>query len=336
MDHRATRSTFAAAAILLAGGPLAARAGSPEELSARVIPLSTGISVHDASETLRDWCRADENGVLWLVLPGGARFELVTSTADPAISNHGDGSFHPFDAIEVRAALGSVSYPLEGIAAEVFILPYPRRAGLSSAAGPGVVLLSPGVYPLTSEQQHAEFVHELGHLVQYSRLPDGDGGWTRYRSIRGITDLTVYCDDAVHPDRPHEIFAEDFRALFGDPLATTSGRIENDALLPPALVPGLPQFLLELSGQPLSVALAAVPNPARGPIGFARAGAAPADLEIFDVAGRRVVRLAPSQHGPWIRWTWDGRDASGREVEAGVVFARPRDGGPALRVTILR
>jgi hypothetical protein len=87
------------------------------------LPASSSIVIRDAQETLRDWCRPDSQGVLWLVLPGGLTFELVTSTADPVISNHGDGSFHAFAAAEVSAALAAVGYPLDGVAAEVFICP---------------------------------------------------------------------------------------------------------------------------------------------------------------------------------------------------------------------
>ena len=119
-----------------------------------------------------------------------------------------------------------MSYPLDGVAADVFILPYPRRAGLTSAAGPGLILLSPGVYALPREQQHAEFVHELGHVVQYARLPDADADVveTATAALRGITDVgRLLAPTPAHADRPHEIFAEDFRALFGGALATSTG-----------------------------------------------------------------------------------------------------------------
>jgi len=46
---------------------------------------ASGFIIHGPQETLRDFCLEDQ-GVLWLVLPGGARYELVTSTADAAIA----------------------------------------------------------------------------------------------------------------------------------------------------------------------------------------------------------------------------------------------------------
>ena len=132
----------------------------------------TGFVIHDANETLRDYCSWN-GATLVFTVPGGDSWELVTSTSDPSITNPGDGSFHAFDAAEVRSALAGVRYPLGRISADVFILPYPRRAGLESAAGPGLILLSPGVRTLPVAQQHAEFTHELGHVVQYALMPDG-------------------------------------------------------------------------------------------------------------------------------------------------------------------
>jgi hypothetical protein len=185
-------------------------------------------------------------------------------------------------------------------------------------------------------QQHAEFVHELGHVVQYTRMPDQDAtAWSRYRTLRGITDVRVYCDTAAHADRPHEIFAEDFRALFGGPLANSTGNIENAVLTPPTQVAGLADFMLSLSGPPLTVTLGARPNPARGAVLFSRKGSAPVALDLFDLAGRRLATVAPETFSDGVRWNWDGRDDSGRRASPGVVFARTRDGSSSARVTLL-
>lgn len=322
------------AVVLLAGLPVAPLAN---EIAGQGAPTSACVVVHDAAETLRDWCRTDAQGLLWLELPNGARYELITSVHDAAVSNPGDGSFHPFEAAEVAAALAAVSYPLEGVAADVFILPFPRRAGLSSAAGANLVLLSPGVYALPRVQQHAEVVHELGHVVQRLDLPDTDtAGWARYRGLRGILDASVYNATAAHADRPHEIFAEDFRALFGGALATSNGTIENATLTPPEQVTGLEDFLLSLAVPSLAVTLGAAPNPSRGAVVFSRGGGAAAvALDLFDLAGRRLATLRPAAAGEGRRWSWDGRDDAGRRVEPGVVFARARDGSASARVVLL-
>ncbi|MBI1798371.1 MAG: hypothetical protein HYR73_01655 [Candidatus Eisenbacteria bacterium] len=315
---------------LLALGVLPATARA-NELPASAV--SSGFVIHDAAETLRDFCFVDGDGVTWFQIPGGMRWELVTSPADPAIANPGDGAFHPFDGSEVRAALAEVNYPLARVGAEIFLLPYPRRAGLESAAGAGIILLSPGMVPLSGEHQHAEFIHELGHVVQYALMPDSDeSAWRSYRGLRGIADETVYFSSAPHADRPHEIFAEDFRATFGDPLANYSGSIENSALAPPAEVSGLADFMRGLAGS--AITLAAAPNPTRGATQFSRTGATREPLELFDLSGRRVAVVAPTSFAAGTAWHWNGRDAAGRRVGPGVLFARVHGERTATRFVI--
>jgi hypothetical protein len=298
--------------------------------------VHAGIAIHGPEETLRDFCRTDAEGRLWLEVPGGARFELITSIDDPAISNPGDGSFHPFDEAEVRAALGQVRYAIGGVSADIFLLPFPRRGGLESAAAPGLILLSPGVRDVAREHQHYETVHELGHVVQYALMPDYDvERWKAYRALRGIDDETVYASTSAHANRPREIFAEDFRALFGGATATFSGTIENAALTPPHHVEGLAAFMESLvEGSPATIVLRATPSPSRGAVRLARAGGAGVPLDLFDLSGRRIATLPPVAVGGGWEWQWDGRDDAGRLQGAGVVFARARDGiGATARIT---
>lgn len=295
-----------------------------------------GIVVHDAAETLHEYCRS-EDGRLWLELPGGSRWELVTSTTDPVIANPGDGAFHSFESAEVQAALDEVSFPMGGVSAEVFILPFPRRESLESAAGPGLILLSPGVRVLSREHQHSEFVHELGHVVQYALLPDADqDGWDRYMNLRGLSsDLNTAT--SPHADRPHEIWAEDFRALFGGPSANVNGTIENATLVHPAQVAGLSEFMRSVADaapQMLASRLVAAPV-ASGAVSFSRFGTAAAVLDVFDAAGRRVASVQPTVGIGSVAWTWNGDDRSGRRLRGAVVFARVRDGrGGAVRVVV--
>lgn len=321
---------LATGVLLLAALAAGASLGRADELE--IGAEADRLVIHDAATILRDHCERDAEGVLWLVLPGGGRHELVTSTADPEIANPGDGAFHPFDPDQVRAAIDEVRFPLTGIAAEIWLLPYPRRGRLDSAAGPGLVLLAPGVRPLSREHQHAELVHELGHIVQYDRFPDHDlERWSAYRAMRGIQDPVVYSATARHADRPHEIFAEDFRALFGGASAVASGSIENPSLAHPSQVPGLRDFLLELADAP-RLSLTAHPNPARGRVTFVQLHGASAPLDLFDVLGRRVATGMPRHAGAVTEWRIDLPVLAG----GGVLFARPRvAGAPATRVVVL-
>lgn len=327
LRHRGL-AALALLAGLLGGFVTPARA---DELGASA--NAAGFRIHSAEQTLAENCRWVDDRLVFTI-PGGASWELVTSTEDPCISNPGDGEFHPFDVAEVERALGGVRYPLHRVSAEVFILPYPRRAGLESAAGSGLILLSPGVRPIAPEQQTAEFVHELGHVVQRVVMPDADTeNWSRYRLLRGIEDAMVYSDEAMHADRPHEIFAEDFRVLFGPVLANSAGTIENAELSYPTSITGLESFLHSLAEAARPALLMVLGNGSRGAVRLSRAGHAPAPLDLFDLAGRRVATIAPLADALGSTWLWDGRDATGREVRNAVLFARVRDGfGGATRI----
>jgi len=312
-------------------------AHADEIQGATLAPIRSSIVIHDALTVQREYCRIDADGRMWLQLPSGQRFELITTVDDPSIVNKGDGSFHPFAAAEIRAALDAVQFPVGDLRVEIFVLPYPRRGALESAAAPGLILLAPGVRDLPVSQQHAEVVHELGHVVQYALMPDADRSrWSAYRELRGIEDEQIYWSGAAHANRPHEIFAEDFRALFGGSLANYSGTIENAQLSYPSQVAGLGDFILGLSGTAPSIALHAWPNPSRGAVTFGRSGAAASMLDLFDAQGRRVATLAPGAGAVGTQWVWDGLDEAGRRVQPGVLFARARDPqSRTIRVTLL-
>lgn len=71
--------------------------------------------------------------------------------------------------------------------------------------------------------------------------------------------------------------------------------------------------------------LSAFPNPSRGPaaVSFRLPQAGRASLAVYDVAGRRLARVADRQLGAGRHeLTWDGRGADGRRVPAGVYLLR--------------
>jgi hypothetical protein len=149
-------------------------------------------------------------------------------------------------------------------------------------------------------------------------MPDSDAGdWQRYREMRGIMDTDVYNASAAHADRPHEIFAEDFRVLFGDALA--GGDVENPDLSSPLSVQGLQSFIVALQG---AVTGRIATLRAGHGVAFALAGGRPATLTLFDVLGRRIASLAPMTVPGGVAWSWDGRDASGHTLSASVLYAR--------------
>jgi hypothetical protein len=309
---------------------------------------------------------ADEVRARFIVQRGSASYlvvddsewELVTDTADPVITNAGDGSFHPMSAAHVKAAVrhvGSFTRALEG---KILILPYPRRSCLKSSCEQGAIFLSPGVLEVVPEHVHAVTCHEIGHLFQGARVPQGSLVWQDYVDLRDLHDPR-YHDRAIHRDRPREIFAEDFRFLFGTALARSSGSIENPNLPLPTEIPGLRTWF-QRTARVQNVVAAGVeqprplsyPNPFHGEVGgriflqfplvekspSPAAGQGPA--EVFDAAGRRVRTLteAGTGGGGGVVFVWDGRNARGTDVAPGLYFVRLST-RPALgtaRVHILR
>lgn len=267
---------------------------------------------------------------LLLVVEPGLRYELITDIADPRIRNPGDGRFHPMAVQHVTDALAALQLGGRALSIRVYILPYPRRQILDSSARDGVIFLSPGVRPVSAFAIHFTVAHEVGHLYQYRWLPDADiRTWQRYRQLRGIVDERTYNGEAPHADRPHEIFAEDFRYLFGGEQANYSGSIENSALRLPDEVAGLETFLASLAPPATlpAVTLASAPNPFNPStvirVQFAAdTSPAMARVRILDVQGRAVRALfegvPPSRS---LQLVWDGRETSGAHAASGVYFA---------------
>jgi len=85
--------------------------------------------------------------------------------------------------------------------------------------------------------------------------------------------------------------------------------------------------------------LAASPNPARGAMRFALTlpQAGHAELAVFDLGGRRVATLLDGHERAGAREVvWQGQDASGRELPAGVYLTRLRTGAATADVRVLR
>ena len=319
-----------------------------------LLSLSTSAAatpiVHGPEEVLERYC-SWSGGRLYFAPPTGGSWELVYDTSDPLITNPGDGMFHPMPLDQVHEALEGIAYPIQDLDFHVYVLPYPRRSQLSSAAGDGVLFLVPGVRPYAEAVVHATVAHEVGHLVHRAFLPDADrAGWESYASLRGFSGDARYSETAAHAYRPREVFAEDFRALFGTDLARESSGLENTELSWPADVPGVEEFLLSLpEREPALARLMAWPNPFRSQVRFTvdlpdgKEGAsqsrlplggesapnslAPAAgawrLTIYDARGRRVRSVPVSVDGSGqASFSWDGRDAQARRVAHGTYLAR--------------
>lgn len=157
----------------------------------------------------------------------------------------------PVDVDAYREALDEVSFPLTHLGHyRIFVLPralsdHPEVLAFSFP-GPVTVVFAPG-FSLTREAVHRLAVHELGHAVDFAFMDTEK--WLPYRELRGIADTKTYNDSSpFRPRQPREIFAEDFRCLFGGPTASKRPHV-NPELAAPRKVRGLREFFLSLIPQ---------------------------------------------------------------------------------------
>jgi hypothetical protein len=339
--RRAACARVLVAVLAILGGATVAGA---EPLAVR---LANGIvaTVHRPADLRRERT-VRERGRLWLDAAPGLRYELVTDVADPLIPNKGDGRFHPMNPDMVVAALADIQLDAAGLAIEVFILPYPRREILDSSAREGMILLSPGVRECSEYAVHFTVAHEVGHVYQYRWMPDSDtAGWRRYNALRQIGDSSTYHAGAAHANRPHEIFAEDFRFLFGGETSNYSGGIENEGLVLPDEVADLDTFLRELCAprriEPPAARVASSPNPFNPrteiQVQFTtKLVPDHASVRVVDAGGREVRRLFDAAPPTLtMRLPWDGRDECGTRVASGLYFAKLDCGGASFSTKLL-
>lgn len=323
------------------------------------LTLQNGISVdlYTPEMILENLTERDEDGSLYLRMPGELlRYRLVEDIKDEVIMNKGDGIFHPMNCEWVIQAFEEID--LAGIMidqrVEVFILPYPRYYPLTSTSCGERIFLSPGVYEIIPYMVAHTVAHEFGHVFQHAYMPDDDiDGWRTYLMLRGIYEDPVYTSIAEHMYRPKEVFAEDFRYLFGSEYATYSGSIENPYLLLPTLVQGLEPFMISLvSGEyvvdngpvpegPLVVSN--YPNPFNPSTiitlrfgGDDPYGTRPVDISVYSVDGRLVRDLySGAVTGDSFSVPWDGMDDRGISVSSGLYFYRVVSDGNALNGKML-
>jgi hypothetical protein len=264
----------------------------------------------------------------FLDFPGARRYELQDEQA----------GWCPMALEQVVAAVGQIEFPLGDLNIDIVILHVPRVDLVESSAEGSVVFLTPGRVTYPTEHVHYTAVHEIGHVVHNSLMPDFERGlWHEYARLRGFD--ADAGSRAPHAWRPHEIFAEDFRALFGGEVARFGGRVENHELVPPGEVEGLREFFLSLAGRiPASAGMAVLPNPSSGRVVVrAPAGGKAGGLEevrVFDIRGRLVRDLGDAPGSAEI--SWDGRDMSGALVAPGAYLVSGKLGGTRFAQKVIR
>jgi len=341
-------------AILLLG--LSAAAGQGVH-AAVPVPGAPGIQVVPADEVLENYTTTAPDGTLVFTDSEGVTWRLITDVNDPEITNPSTDGFHAADLGAVVSTLDALPDEfLLAVDCLVYILPYPRSGALSSSATEDAIYLSAGVQPLDDGPVlRAMVAHEFGHVVHRTLLPDGDPGWDTYRKLREIEDESTYYAAAPHAYRPHEIFAEDFRVLFGDPVAAGNGSVENPSLDSPqydqdliAFFESLPNLgaiadvSSEREGLLASWRIYPNPVPVRGTVHLQRTGGESTvdghaglseRADLVDAAGRRVGALQLSADGAG---QWSAPIASLAGLRAGAYWLVLREEGGAVRSVALR
>ncbi len=257
----------------------------------------------------------------------------------------------PADAAVVAAALESVSGLATDLSVDVFLLPGLPARILGSFARRDAIFLAPGLGRQAPETVAWLVTHELGHVLCWAAVDGRPERWAAYRELRGLDPAAVDAE-LPHAERHREIIAEDFRFLFGGPLATRAGTIENPDLPRPDAVAGLRELLASYVADPAGSAAPApaisraYPNPCRAQttveltVGDAvkAMGVVPV-LEIYDVRGRLVQRRQDGRLASGrVQVSWDGTDQAGRRVPDGTYLYRIQ-GGSAVgqgRILLMR
>ena len=292
-----------------------------------------------------------QGGDAIIPLDDGRYLSVITDISDPTIYNKGDGQFHPFSPDRVLEVLKGISHAKMELNVTVYLLPYPRRNLLVSSTSGNTIFLSPHVREIHPAVCAYIVAHELGHVFHNAYMHEGSPLWDDYMWIRGITNTNVFYARATHAYRPREIFAEDFRVLFGGEEAAFGGRIENTSLPAPAEVAGLFEFMADIGGEVVVVIGPKVratnyPNPFNPETEIRIV--VPANIlaarermtvRVYDVTGALVKQLysdVPSGENLYMHW--DGRDHNGTAVASANYFAliEAGDARTTLKLLLLK
>lgn len=186
-------------------------------------------------------CNQDEKMVLkqdWY----GMKFELST------LQRLGVREIKEVDSNEYQKALDEVRFPLELIGDyKVYFLNYKLNGDLNARAlsfMDNSVVVFGTYWNMDKAGIHNLAVHELGHQIDFKLM--NQEKWNSYIKLRAIENQIIYNNNSeFHYNRPQEIFAEDFRSIFGGEEARNAPHV-NSALKNPNEVEGLKEFFLSL------------------------------------------------------------------------------------------
>jgi len=213
----------------------------------------------------------------------------------------------------------------------------------------GIFVWNEETKPVIRENQ----IHDntFGVIAQYEGEPNlGTGppqGGNHKPGNNNLDDNDTYCIWNRNPDGEPEIVARYnyFGACGGGlPTACWLGDMDLTGILCTAPASARGVAMAAVSGPPRGFVFRGVsPNPMRsqGVIYFSlESGVGLAQIEIFDVAGRRVWRRSDVQALPGLNQVqWDGRSENGRTLSSGVYFVRvemSENGRQTQKILVIR
>lgn len=205
------------------------------------------IKIHDVTAS-KEQIIVEENDKLLLKQDWyGLRFEINSSNT--CYTKYGIKRIKPVDIKEYERALRQVDFDLSLIGEyNVYFLDciledYSKTMALSFKDDSVVVF---GTCKKMSKQEiHKIAVHELGHEIDFKLM--NEEKWQEYKRIRGIENTEIYFNSSkIYSNRPQEIFAEDFRLIFGGELARRLPHL-NSSLGDPNSNPELIKFFKNLA-----------------------------------------------------------------------------------------
>ncbi len=175
----------------------------------------------------------------------GSRFEINPVNVKSGLP------MKPPEREEYQKALEETVFPLEKLGTyKVYFLNYRLNqypAALALSLRDDSVVVFGSYYPIGAAKVHYLAVHELGHQVDFKLMDQAS--WQRYLELRGLSDIQKYNNSSpVYENRPQEIFAEDFRLLFGGETARKTPHL-NRELPDPGKVTGLKEFFWQLAAK---------------------------------------------------------------------------------------
>jgi hypothetical protein len=191
-------------------------------------------------------------------------------------------------------------------------------------------------FPTSFEQAHS------GQMVMTQSTPNGDphGSKLEFAGASIPVDLSGVPVGAEFTLRCNLVteavlnFAEvsHAHATFGNELTETGGMQISSSGLTTTNNPVLPPEGLAVAAAPVARLALSQPRPNPSPAGatfeLQLEHSGPVEVDVLDMAGRRVASIAGSRFEAGRHaLAWDGRDGSGRPTAAGVFFIRARADG---------